>query len=740
MESLSRSIGVLQGSIAWVAGDLGELLSSTVASAVISMSSTLASTLASTHLLAQVLSPWLDAVNQWLKSSEVGAIVGIFVAVSSAITFLSSQTEALQKLLEGAQKLVALLRPPTKSREVIDTKENRKKLLRVLKSELARRQRDSLHNLVMIDMMVQEQPQQVDRAQLLPLAPEPESKLERVLQVGNQPGVAIATNRSIFDIYNQVDIDGKLLILGNPGSGKTTELLKFACALLERASQDGDQPIPVVLELSAWKDDRLSIQQWIVRQLRKAYNVPIAVSQQWLQDERLILLLDGLNELGLVRQARCTQAINQFLVDTAYPHCVVCCREEEYKAAGVKLTALNGAIYLKPLTDGQIQQYLKQVKRSNLWGNLSQEPALKELARSPLLLTMMVAVYQGRDIKTISELFDVYIEQRFQQSSLNQFYPKGKEPSRQKTRHYLSWLAMQLKVQSKPELLIERLQPSWLGDRRQRVQYRLLCGLVIGILCLVVVGLVMEQLSFTLTELQLGLGIAFLFGFCYGIYNREDVNHRLAKLPGFRLISDILDNEEIEPVKLGWSMAKAKTGLITGLTVGLHLGVVLAIYFSFRQMWSEALSWSFSFAGSYGCLIGFVSGLRADIKTSSHPNQGIKESFRNAVMMLSIGTGLGTALAAIAIFLATRQMDWESAGWLGIGCGLFSSLFSGGLPCIQHLVLRLLLWHKGVIPWNYARFLGYAHDLRFLQQIGGRYRFIHELLREHFVGLRSHQR
>ncbi|MEB3292766.1 MAG: NACHT domain-containing protein [Synechococcales bacterium] len=687
-------------------------------------------------LIGQLRLPWLDAIHQWLKSPEVGAIVGLFVAFSSAITFLSSQTEALQKLLEGIQKLVGLLRPPTKPQTIINTQENRKKLLRVLKSELARRQRDSLHNLVMIDMMVQEQPQQVDRAQLLPLAPEPESKLERVLQVGNQPGVAIGSNRSIFEIYNQIDIDGKLLILGNPGSGKTTELLKFAAALLERAEQEAGQPIPVILELSAWKDDRLSIHDWIVRQLRKVYNVPTAVSQQWLQDEQLIVLLDGLNELGLVRQARCTQAINEFLVSTAYPHCVVCCREEEYKAAGMKLTALNGAIYLKPLTDAQIQQYLKQVKRITLWDSLAREPALRELARSPLLLTMMVAVYEGREIKTIQELFDVYIEQRFQQAKLNQSYPPGKVPSRQKTRHYLSWLALQLKMQSKPELLIERLQPSWLGDRQQRVRYRMLCGLMIGVLCLVGVGLVMNQLSFSLPEIQLGLAIAFLFGFCYGVYNREDLNHRLAKIPGFRLVADILDNEEIEPVKLGWSMAKAKTGLITGLTIGLHLGVVLAIYFVFRQMWSEAISWSLSFAGSYGCLIGFVSGLRADIKTSNHPNQGMKESLRNAIMMLSIGTGLGTVLAAIALFLATRQIDWNAAVWLGIGCGLFSSLFSGGLPCIQHLVLRLLLWRSGVMPWNYAQFLRYAHDLRFLQQIGGRYRFIHELLREHFAGLR----
>ncbi|MCY7272686.1 MAG: hypothetical protein LH702_02795 [Phormidesmis sp. CAN_BIN44] len=37
------------------------------------------------------------------------------------------------------------------------------------------------------------------------------------------------------------------------------------------------------------------------------------------------------------------------------------------------------------------------------------------------------------------------------------------------------------------------------------------------------------------------------------------------------------------------------------------------------------------------------------------------------------------------------------------------------------------------IPWNYARFLNYATDRMFLQRVGGRYRFIHKLLQDHFA-------
>lgn len=53
-----------------------------------------------------------------------------------------------------------------------------------------------------------------------------------------------------------------------------------------------------------------------------------------------------------------------------------------------------------------------------------------------------------------------------------------------------------------------------------------------------------------------------------------------------------------------------------------------------------------------------------------------------------------------------------------------------GAACIQHSILRFILWCRGVIPWHYARFLDYATERMFLQRVGGRYRFIHDLLRD----------
>ena len=49
------------------------------------------------------------------------------------------------------------------------------------------------------------------------------------------------------------DATGLLLILGEPGSGKTTSLLALASELIERAKDDPKERVPVVLNLSSWE-------------------------------------------------------------------------------------------------------------------------------------------------------------------------------------------------------------------------------------------------------------------------------------------------------------------------------------------------------------------------------------------------------------------------------------------------------------------------------------------------------
>lgn len=65
--------------------------------------------------------------------------------------------------------------------------------------------------------------------------------------------------------------------------------------------------------------------------------------------------------------------------------------------------------------------------------------------------------------------------------------------------------------------------------------------------------------------------------------------------------------------------------------------------------------------------------------------------------------------------------------------GIIAALWYGGLDVIKHYTLRAILIYQGHTPRKYADFLDDAAKLIFLQKVGGGYRFIHRLLRDHFA-------
>jgi signal peptidase I len=80
-----------------------------------------------------------------------------------------------------------------------------------------------------------------------------------------------------------------------------------------------------------------------------------------------------------------------------------------------------------------------------------------------------------------------------------------------------------------------------------------------------------------------------------------------------------------------------------------------------------------------------------------------------------------------------QPVEWEKWILYGLSGSLLFGMFTISNP-IKHGLLRLLLWANGSIPWNYAAFLDRANKLRLIQSMGGRYRFVHDLLREEMIG------
>jgi hypothetical protein len=154
-----------------------------------------------------------------------------------------------------------------------------------------------------------------------------------------------------------------------------------------------------------------------------------------------------------------------------------------------------------------------------------------------------------------------------------------------------------------------------------------------------------------------------------------------------------------------------------------------------------AACWAVFWVGLFfGLLFGlglFFGLLESEEKqTKTVPNQGIRESAKNAmilgllvvlffglffVLLFGLQEGLLFVLLSVLLFV------------LPIG------LLFGGFAFIQHYVLRFIIYRNGHIPWNYARFLDYAAERIFLRKVGGGYIFVHRLLMDYFTSLEPEQ-
>lgn len=589
-------------------------------------------------------------------------------------------------------------------------------LLKVIEQEVDSRLAQSLHNHVFVTLDKESYPEQVRRL------------WDAEIKIGAKPPQPIPPKTSIIKAFEQTEIAGRLLILGAPGSGKTTTMLDLAKALVAKAKQDLVRPIPVLFNLSSWTDPRQLMPDWLVEELKSKYGMRKDLAEKWLQEQLILPMLDGLDEVKIEHQESCVEAINCWLEgDLRPPSVVVCSRQEEYANYQARLN-LNGAILLQSLTDEQIQEYLLGVNRTETWQLLQQNTELLELVRTPLLLSITILSYAKLSLQQwqalnstqqrVKLLLDAYVQTMFERKLNSRAYRKRRIPLEKQTRQWLRVLSLKMQRESQTEFLIEKMEPYvWLSGK-QKGRYRLSVELIFGL----IFGLSQGLIGGLFWGLSGGLICGLIGGLCGGLIGR--------------LIGELGEGLSSSSLKLvetfNWSFNDAifglKYGLIGGLIGGLFFGLIGGLSGGLSQGLSGGLRGGLSgglICGLIGGLSGGLSFLEIDVK--ARPNQGILKSASNA-LLITVICGLSFGLFGGLFFGLNYVLIF------GLTFGQYYGLYlGGGVTCIQHLSLRLILYHNETIPWNYARFLNHCTELLFLQRVGGRYRFIHKLLQDYFA-------
>lgn len=561
------------------------------------------------------------------------------------------------------------------------------------------------------------------------------------VQMPHQANRSLPTGTSLAHVFDA--LNGTMLILGEPGSGKTTMLLELARDKIARAEKNLDLHIPVVFNLSSWVNPNQSIANWLVSELIIKYSVSRKIANSWMENDELLLLLDGLDEVKAGLRNKCIEAINDFRIEHGSMPIAVCSRTSDYAVLSNKLS-LRGAVLLQPLTFAQIDEYFERAgnKLTALHQIVLRDAILHELVRQPLMLSITVMAYQNIPERVITSkrfemadarrrhLFDTYILQMFNRLART----RNERYSPEQVKKWLIWLAQNMTKQGQSIFLLERMQKKWLETRFQII----LCGIFAKIIVCSVPSLGILLFSILRFGSLNDLGFVSIFLFVV-LTSFWIVDGLLSEVLGKGMLDFLQINphgeDEIErPTEvLNWTWRKARPGIRGGLLAGLALQLIFSLMGAFGGdlvsglLLGLTIGVPVALAGSvsFGLLFGFTRG---GMEITTTPNQGIWQSLKNAVvasLLIGLVFGLDVGLVAGPI--------------LGSASALFFCYFSflgfGGYAVVYHYVLRFFLFLGGHMPWNYIRFLDYSAERIFLRKVGGGYIFVHRLLMEYFADM-----
>ena len=455
--------------------------------------------------------------------------------------------------------------------------------------------------------------------------------------------------------------DRAMIILGAPGSGKTIFLLRLAQDLIRLAQADETQPIPVILNLASWAENRASMDEWIVDELTAKYQIPKQLGMEWLQNDQLLLLLDGLDLVDSRYRDDCVAAINQFRTIQGLTGLVVCSRHKAYAALNAQLR-LRSAILIKPLSTAAIESYVESISAAVSGDNFVRVGPLHDLVRSPLFLNLFTRIInetrtpgsvesdhipgsltQETDHDVLqNQLFADYVDQVLSQQDGSSGYSKRQALS------WLGWIASQMHVHNQSIFMIEGIQPSWLSSRGWRTAYLLWSRLT-------------DSVVFALALWFLALLFAELVpGFDVGLADASDLFLALPApfdlLAGMLLLNVTLGTVMFLLYWLLFSRVTPQSSRFSRrawrrwhtLLIGSTIGVVTWIL---MQLWGEpalALGWGIAEALLFGLFTRYAYG--SDYRDEIRISIPLSWSWSGAVK----GFAIGFVVSAVAELIETN--------------------------------------------------------------------------------------
>ncbi|WP_433174393.1 NACHT domain-containing protein [Actinoallomurus sp. CA-150999] len=546
----------------------------------------------------------------------------------------------------------------------------------------------------------------------------------------------------------------RLVILGDPGMGKTTLAVLLLRELLRR--YEPDQPVPVLLSVSDWRPADEPLRDWLARRLTQTYPALRAAdfgpdaATTLITQRRILPVLDGLDELPEEVRPDALVALNAATADDPL---ILTCRTAEYEAA---ITRLGGAVLTggaviepDPLRPGDAAAYLRSCLRERSdgdWRDLMSALAdrnapITRALTTPLELWLLRKVYidTGTDpgelldthrFPTATEITDHLLD-HLVHAAITARSPHGNgdpyRPSRSwdpdAAKRWLAFLADHLHAIGGRDIAWWRLHHT----TRIRLVHRLLVGLVLGS-AFGSVGALAGALGRLSTNPMAGLTGGLVGGFAIGA--------------GIGLMAELAT----QPAHASLRLRGRGRALARSLTVKLAGGAAIGlISVAVGELGAIPLTTALAVGLAGGLIVGLITGLLG-WAASPLPDdlaQTPAGTLRRD-LQLSIGRTITTVLLGGFVFglmvglvkgsmVLPLALSLDGAGVVlavvlllfvparYIGTATASSVYLGTVT---------LLSTQRHVPRELMRFLDDAHRTGLLRQVGPVYQFRHAKLQD----------